>query len=68
MRADLTNPMFSDDIGTRAQAILESIAAKQASRPEVDHNGRPVDPDRIRWKYDGHGKPVRPANDTEQET
>ncbi|MDT2010330.1 hypothetical protein FXW78_55085 [Rhodococcus opacus] len=44
------------DIGDRMRAIRESIAAKVAQRPKVDHNGKPIDPDKLKLQYDSFGR------------
>lgn len=38
------NPFHSENPATRAKALRDSFAAKAASRPEVDSQGKPTAP------------------------
>ena len=47
--------MNDENLGIQAR-IERSIAAKQALRPKVDHNGYPTDADAPVYQYDKHGR------------
>ena len=44
--------------------IRESIAAKQATRPKVDAQGRPLDEPKL-YRYDRFGQLVGPVDETD---
>ncbi|WP_426311709.1 hypothetical protein [Cellulosimicrobium sp. E-16] len=49
--------MNDENLGTQAR-IERSIAAKQALRPKVDHNGHPIDDNLPVHLYDKFGRLV----------
>lgn len=54
------HPFHKDDIADRARAVRESIAAKQATRPRTDNQGRLIDPP-VTYEYDNYGRLIGPV-------
>ncbi|MBD7952374.1 hypothetical protein [Oerskovia rustica] len=51
----MNNGIPEELLGTSAR-IERAIAAKQAQRPRVDHNGYPIDGDQPVYQYDNRGR------------
>ena len=51
----MTNGIPEEILGTQAR-IERAIAAKQAQRPRVDHNGHPIDGDQPVYQCDNRGR------------
>lgn len=55
----MTHPFLSTDPAVRRRALAASFAAKAATRPQVDGQGRPTEPLMPR-QYDQYGQMVEP--------
>jgi hypothetical protein len=53
----MSNPFQTGDVGYDQRAIRESIAAKQANRPRVDNQGKPIGTPTT-YQYDNTGRMI----------